>query len=295
MLYNSSKSSADLLLLFRGVNGSLTPCVEVDLGNVTNLLNLAPNVITNITPPNFAYLTNQVRTNYSTSYSNAIYTVIGTANSGAQGGLWVTDSSSGTPAGFQSSGYGGIRGVVEGVGADASAQTGNVAGSNFVCTASTDQQAYYYYVTTGQGAQQSTIGTWGGTLGFTDESQPTNSMAFYQFSQLSGLSSPFSPTLIGTFSMNATNGAITFTRASAVVVPTLVPSQIVKVIRAGSTTQVSFTTTNGDNYQLLYKTDLTDASWTTNTSAGVVAGNNATNSLNDSTSDEQRFYRIQSF
>ena len=296
MLFNTSKSSADLLLLFRGSSGALTPCVEVDLGNVTNLLNLAPGAVTNIAAPNFYYIPNQASTNYGNSYNNAIYTVIGTANTGAQAGLWVTDSSSGTPASFASTTYNSIKGVVVGVGDDATAQTGNgtVPSSNFVCTASTEQQAYFYLATTAQGEPTSTINNWGGLLSFTDETQPTNAMAFYQFSQTNGLSSSFTPALIGSFSMNSTNGAITFTRAGAVV-RTLVPSRIVEVLRTGDNTQISFTTTNGDNYQLLYLTNLAQTGWITNATAGVVAGNNATNTLEDTTSDPQRYYGIQSF
>ena len=292
MIYNTSKSSADLLLLFRGINGSVTPCVEVDLGNVTNLLNLAPNATADM--GSYGYIANQVKTNYSNSYGNAIFTVIGTAVTGAQGGLWATDSSSGTPSGFQSTVYNSIKGLVGGIGGDASAQTSDVQGSNFVCTASNDAQAYYYLVTTANSQPTTTIPTFGGNLSFTDESLPTNSMNFYQFSQTNGLSSPYSPQLIGTFSMNATSGAITFTRAGTVT-RTLVPSQIVGMVRSGSSTQVSFTTTNGDNYQLLYMTSLNQAGWITNSSAGVVTGNNATNVLNDTTTDQERFYRIQSF
>jgi hypothetical protein len=292
---NYAATNSDLLLLIRGTSGSI--CVEVDLGSVSNLLGLAPNVVTNIAPPNFSYLTNQVKTNYNNSYSNAIFTIIGTTGQKVvPHGLWSTDSDSGVPGVLTPSQFSGVQSALggngTGIGGIASVQTGNVTGSNFVSTSTTPINETYVSIFS---QQSQPVSDFGGNLPFTVEGQPTNSMAFYQFIQTNGLASTYVPTLAGSFYMNPTNGAITFTRASAVVVRTLVPSQIVGVLRAGDNTQVSFTTTNGNNYQLLYKTDVTQAGWITNSAAGVVAGNNATNTLEDTTTDEQRFYRIQSF
>jgi hypothetical protein len=288
---NYEATNSDMLLLIRGTINST--CVEVDLGSVSNLLALAPNTITNIAPPNFTYLTNQEKTNY-TSFANAVYTISAVSGVKKTAGAWITYSS-GPIQTFGPSGLEDIQSAMgsagSGIGGEASSLTGNVQGSNFVSNTSDAAQSYVGLFNTAGGVPSD----FGGNYSFVVEAQPTNAMAFYQFNQTNGLSSQFVPTLVGSFSMNATNGTITFTRAAAVVAPVLVPSRIVGVVRSGDVTQVSFTTTNGDNYQLLYMTNQDQAGWITNSSAGVVAGNNATNTLDDTTTDELRFYRIQSF
>jgi hypothetical protein len=183
--------------------------------------------------------------------------------------------------------------LVTSIGSKANASTGNVIGSNYVAAASATT-SYSYLLSTGAGLPTTTLPTFGANVNFTTEVLAGSSQNLYQFTSDPTFTT-LTATLIGTFSMNATTGVITFTRANAVVVVPLVPSRIVNFVRAGNLNTISFTTTNGNNYQLLYKTNLTQATWTTNGAAGVVVGNNATNVFSDTTADAQRHYRVQSF
>jgi hypothetical protein len=275
MLYNPNQS--DLLLLFR--SDSYTKNVEVDIGSVTNLINLAAGTVTNFSS---VYSTNQVKTNFGNAFSAVVFTVAGsTASTGGHGNaLWFTSASGVVPTNVPINTLNPIRNQVLTIGGDAAAATGSVAGSNYV-GASTAPQSY-------SAVLGGNYGTFGGLLSFTDEALAGNTQNFYQLGVGTGPG-----VLIGTFSMSSVNGAVTFTRANTVV--PLVPAQIVGVVRTAGSTQISFTTTNGNNYQLLYRTNLLQGGWVTNAAAGTVTGNNATNVLNDATTDPQRFYRIQSF
>jgi Carbohydrate binding module (family 6) len=60
---------------------------------------------------------------------------------------------------------------------------------------------------------------------------------------------------------------------------------------SGGNIHISFPTQTGSNYQLLYKTHLSDASWTT--LGSPVSGNNAVQSVSDTVGGSSRFYRVQ--
>ena len=60
---------------------------------------------------------------------------------------------------------------------------------------------------------------------------------------------------------------------------------------SGGTITVSFPTQNGSNYQLLYKDNLTDATWIP--LGSPVAGNGSVESINQPASGTKRFYRVQ--
>jgi hypothetical protein len=97
---------------------------------------------------------------------------------------------------------------------------------------------------------------------------------------------------VGYFILNV-NGTMTFTRASASAPPPPPAPTVVSVRRAANVSTVSFTTTNGANYTLYYTNaaGLTTpaSSWPV---AGSLIGNGGTNSLNDTTTDPVRFYRV---
>jgi len=73
----------------------------------------------------------------------------------------------------------------------------------------------------------------------------------------------------------------------------LVPVQTtqLKVTRTGSTTSLSLPAQTGFSYQIQYKNKLTDATWTN--LGSVIVGNNTIQSVNDTTSEDSRFYRAQ--
>ena len=97
---------------------------------------------------------------------------------------------------------------------------------------------------------------------------------------------------VGYFILNV-NGTMTFTRASSGTPPPPPAPTVVSVRRAANVSTVSFTTTNGANYTLYYTNaaGLTTpvGSWPV---AGSLIGNGGTNSLNDTTTDAVRFYRV---
>jgi hypothetical protein len=100
------------------------------------------------------------------------------------------------------------------------------------------------------------------------------------------------PALLGTFSL-AANGVLTFHTNSVVSAPP--PPQIVSITRVGNISTVSFTTTNGSfSYKLIYtnSTGLKAATSLWATSPTAITGNGSVNSLPDTTTDTNRFYRV---
>jgi len=59
----------------------------------------------------------------------------------------------------------------------------------------------------------------------------------------------------------------------------------------GGNIHISFPTQTGFSYQLLYKNNLTDASWTP--LGSPITGNNSSQAVNDPTTGTTRFYRVQ--
>jgi hypothetical protein len=101
------------------------------------------------------------------------------------------------------------------------------------------------------------------------------------------------PQLAGKFTL-AANGVITFnTVANTPPVPV-----ILSVTRVGTTTTVSFTTTNAYTYSLYFTnssglaTSVTNWTKSVTTVTGPGNGLGATNSIADSTADGTRFYRV---
>ncbi len=71
-------------------------------------------------------------------------------------------------------------------------------------------------------------------------------------------------------------------------VPVLAPTQI-KIIRTGNDNAISFPGQTGFSYQVQYKNDLSDPTWTN--VGGAISGNNTVQTVNDSTAGGSRFYR----
>ena len=98
------------------------------------------------------------------------------------------------------------------------------------------------------------------------------------------------PTKLGFFTLSA-NGILTFNTTVTALPP--VP-QIVSVTRAGNTSTIYFSTTNGFTYTLYYTNSagLTApvSSWAVSVTS--ISGNGLTNSLADTTATTNRFYRI---
>ncbi len=104
------------------------------------------------------------------------------------------------------------------------------------------------------------------------------------------------PALMGHFSL-AANGVVTFTTNSVVTPPPTPPvPQVVFLTRTGTTSTIFFTTTNNAafTYRLYYtnSTGLTAPLSNWAVSATSVPGNGLTNSLTDTSTDMNRFYRV---
>lgn len=98
---------------------------------------------------------------------------------------------------------------------------------------------------------------------------------------------------MGYFTLN-TDGTLTFTRASIATAQPPVPL-ITSITRTNTTAYVSFTTTNGGFTYSLYFTNATGlaapiANWPV--SPITITGNGLTNTLQDTTTDPLRFYRV---
>jgi hypothetical protein len=70
----------------------------------------------------------------------------------------------------------------------------------------------------------------------------------------------------------------------------LVPELTATAAHVGTNVVISFQTVSGFNYQVQYKTNLTDAAWN---SVSTVPGNNGTQSVTDPIVNATRFYRVQ--
>ncbi len=97
---------------------------------------------------------------------------------------------------------------------------------------------------------------------------------------------------VGTFTLNGT-GTLTFSTVTTVATPPA--PRIVNIARAGGTTTVFFTTTNGNFSYKLYCTNSAGltapaANWPALSTS--VTGNGQTNFLQDTTTDATRFYRV---
>jgi hypothetical protein len=88
-------------------------------------------------------------------------------------------------------------------------------------------------------------------------------------------------------------GTMTFTRASTnAPPPPPPPPQITQVKRVGTTSTISFTTTNGATYALYYASSLGQSVTNWPALPTTVTGDGTIKSLSDSTTDSMRFYSV---
>lgn len=153
-----------------------------------------------------------------------------------------------------------------------------------------------------------TIADFGGQLGFSVENTtgaPFSSAVVSDFYQSVpaevGSVDPISGTTngnavyLGYFTMN-TDGTMSFTRQtnSVTTPPSPPPPPVLSITRSGITSTISFTTTNGATYTLLYTNSAgikqPESTWPTNTT--TVTGDGTTKSFNDTTTDPNRVYGV---
>jgi hypothetical protein len=149
--------------------------------------------------------------------------------------------------------------------------------------------ASYDYIVSGGGLNGGAIPQFGGNVWFKVEQTIPGSFGFWQIDPSSASPRP-AATYVGTFSIGA-SGSLSFTAGPVV---TTVPPTITGITRVGTLDTVSFTTTSGGTYYLLYTTSLTaggPSTWTV--VSGPVAGTGGSQSLTHSASDTAGFYSVE--
>ena len=98
---------------------------------------------------------------------------------------------------------------------------------------------------------------------------------------------------VGYFLMNA-NGTMTFTRAQSTTNSVPPPAPVLSVARSGSTATISFGTTNGATYSLIYTTGsgITTPRSTWSTLGTSITGTGGATNFTDTTSGGNRFYSV---
>ncbi len=282
-------SSTDLLLVFRQ-DGQRD--VEFDLGSVTNFLGKTPG--TRIT---VAYNLSTVLGNFGGSLAGVKFVVVGTTTqSDLQPRLWLTDGNVATPpAEPTGSAFGVLHDKVDSVGVNATYAT--LSNSAPYAVATSAGSAYDYLVTSGAGTAVSTMyGDAPSPVGSVvplpvDALNPTT-LAFYELHIATVTPAP-AASLIGAFTLDVA-GNLYFTAGQ---LPPLASSTITAISadpEVSGTSSVSFTTTNGVNYRLLYSTAL-GGPWTRVPGTLPANGDGTVQSLtNNYATDPIQFYRIQS-
>lgn len=285
-------SPTHLMLVFRQDG---TKDVEFDIGSVSNYLALANGAQTSVT-----YNLNTVVTNFGGSLNNVKFAVVATTDplGDPLPRCWTTDGHVFTAAADMSgSGFNGLQSDINNVGVAASIYTVSNA-APFVVNVSgapNSSGSYDYIVSGGTLASVSTMNGDAPTPVGSITPLPVDALfpttlAFYEV-QLNNTTPKPPGTLAGAFTLDV-NGTLTFTRGA---LPPLYAAAVtgVGVDTLGGSATVSFSTTNGVNYQLQYSTSPTGG-WVAVPGA-LANGNNTVQSLtNFSATDPARFYRVKS-
>ena len=291
----------------------------VNLGNVTNFVALTPGATVSVTNFSPAQLTDAFPSYASLNWS-VFATFTGPPNSTYAGyqldTIWFTapradaSTQSAPPTRKSASAQSLVQSLMDSIGKGAHTTSVNYGSTNadnnsvLVRELSSDTHNLNLSVFIAD-PQDVTIGDFGGNLAATVENTTPSTFNAAVRSDLyqvvpNGFTDPNSGTTtgaayyVGYFTLNPA-GTMTFTRASTAVVLPPPPPQIVAITRAGNISTVYFTTTNGSytyglNYTASSGLPTPAATWTV--SPTTVTGNGLTNSLTDTTTDPNRFYRV---
>jgi len=310
----------DLLLGFRktGTHQGTYELV-VNAGNVTNFIGLAPGTVTNISNYTPAQLTDAFADGFGDLQWSAFSTFqlsspwatpVGTF---AKTTLWLSVPSPATNAQsvpFARISYSlqaPIRQNILGAGSGANNISTTIGTTNsdnntvLVREPLTSQYAGYNLTVFIGDNGDSTIGDFNGTVVVETTTPHTFASPqrcdFYQsvpssyVDPISGQSSG-DAYFLGYFLLNP-DGTMTFTRASASG-PATPPPPVLTIQRSGSTSTVSFGTTNGPTYTLYFTNSagLTTPVSNWPSSSTTVTGDGNNHSIQDTTTDAARFYRV---
>ena len=150
--------------------------------------------------------------------------------------------------------------------------------------------ASYDYIVSGGGLNGGAIPQFGGYVPFKVEQTIPGSFGFWQIVP-SGASPRPAASYVGTFSIDAT-GSLSFTAGPAAV--SVTPPNITAIARVGTLNTVSFTTTVGGNYYLLYTNSIAGGgpgAWPV--VSGPVTGTGGNQSLTHTATDTTGFYSVE--
>jgi hypothetical protein len=154
-----------------------------------------------------------------------------------------------------------------------------------------DSSARLLKVTAGVGTSTQTTTTLGS---FTI---PANGWNGWEFATLvDGSGNPVSVTLDGSqttlqLAGPAVDDTQTINAGFFMFIPVVAPGLTLTASLSGGQIKIAFPTTTGSSYQVEYKNDLKDASWTS--LGSPLVGNNAVQFVQDPTTGSRRFYRVQ--
>jgi hypothetical protein len=150
--------------------------------------------------------------------------------------------------------------------------------------------ASYDYIVSGGGLNGGAIPQFGGYVPFKVEQTIPGSFGFWQIVPSSASPRP-AASYVGTFSIDAT-GSLSFTAGPAAV--SVAPPNITAIARVGTLNTVSFTTTVGGNYYLLYTNSIAGGgpgAWPV--VSGPVTGTGGNQSLTHTATDATGFYSVE--
>ncbi|MFO1488227.1 MAG: hypothetical protein U1F65_07105 [Verrucomicrobiota bacterium] len=277
-------NDGDTLLIFRssGFND-----VEFNVGNISQFTNLANGVT--ITVPNWSRTL--VTNTFGEDLSGVSVIVTATKSSfDPSPAAWLTSQNPAatvkdlTPSAWQSKLYSPINAI--GTKPVLNLLPATLTNAYSIDPVSlTTRPSAYDYIVSGQNA--SLLPFFGGNVSFNVEGAVPSSFGFWQ---IAPSSLPVKPAAkyVGTFTITA-GGLLTFTAGP---LTTAAPPQIVGITRAGAVSTVTFTTTSGGNYSLVYSTAPAGSLATWSVVSGPVAGTGANVSLNHTTSGAAGFYGV---
>jgi hypothetical protein len=269
----------DVLLVFResGFNN-----VEFDIGNISQFLN-KPN---GYTAPVTDWDLNLVTNTFGSDLTGVSVIVAGTtSSSGSSRASWLSSANPTavphdlTPSGWQSD----LWSIINAIGTKPVLLLLPTAGASAysIDPSGTLRVASYDYIVSPNG---NSIPQFGGHATFTVEKTIPGSFGFWQIEPTSTNPKP-EATFIGSFTIDA-GGTLTFTAGPP-------PSNILGITRSGGVSTVTFSTSAGGNYWLLYTNTLSGpvSSWLV--VDGPVGGDSNNKSLTHTTADSKGFYTVQ--
>jgi hypothetical protein len=277
-------SDGDLLLIFRrdGFND-----FEFNLGSVNGYLSLVEG--TELTVTNWDLT--QVKANFNGNLAGASAILMSaTGATDANRRVWITDgTTNGTPTDVSGSKWSQLRSKVSFVGLQAQAVTQTNSVQSY--TASPSLESSYSFIASEGGRLD--ISTVSGLSQFPVETTIPATLRFFEVAVSNASEKPPSKQ-IGTFSLG-TDGVLKFKAGGGTPVEPPVSQPTLAITRQGDTATISLQSQSGVKYRLRYATaaNLTSSASSWAEVGSEVSGTGNTVTLQDTSSDPNRFYSVR--